>query len=193
MIHITFIGSCQTVGLCFFFQQLLKNKKNDYYISWLLYSEDFKQHLGEWSHKCENKILNYTQSMEQIKRSDVIIYQNINESKSSFANPTFLNQLKKESCILIQISCIHFDYSDFQKSLEELKKREIQKGVDIKVSKIFEKYPNCKMMLNYYHPTTFLFLEIMKEILLLLKMDFFSLHEYHFFCKNNDFMNLGIL
>jgi hypothetical protein len=193
MINITFIGSCQTVGLCFFFQQLLKNKKNDYYVSWVLYSEVFKQHLHEWSNKCENKILNYQQSMQQIKKSDVIIYQHINESKCNFSNPNFLNQVKKESCILIQISCIHFDYSYFEKSLVELKKREIQKGVDIKVSKFIESNPKYKMMLSIYHPNTFLFLEIMKEILLILNMDFFSKEEYHYYCKNEDFMNLGRL
>jgi hypothetical protein len=191
MIYITFIGSCQAVSLCFFFQQLLKNK--DYTISWVLYAEDFQQHLGPWSNKCENKILDFNQSMEQLKISDIIIYQNIDEKKSIFSNPNYLNQIKKESCKLIQFSCINFDYSDFQNSLEELKKREDQKGVDIKVSQILEKYPKKKLMLNKYHPNTFLFLEIMREILLNLNMDFFSKEEYCYFCKKNDYMNLGRL
>lgn len=193
MINITFIGNCQTVSLCFFFQQLLKNKKNDYYVAWVLYGEDFKRHLGEWSHKCENKILSYQLSIDQLKISDVIIYQNVDENKSFFSNSNYLNQIKKESCILIQIPCIYLDYSNFQNSLLEIKKREIKNNVDIKVSTIYEKYPRYKMMLSVYHPNTFLFLEIMKKILLLLKMDFFTKQEYDYYCKNEDFMNLGRL
>ena len=55
MINITFIGNCQMVSLCFYMQQLFKNDKN-YNIAWVLYSNYFIKHLGNWSIKCNNKI-----------------------------------------------------------------------------------------------------------------------------------------
>lgn len=75
--NIIFIGNCQMVSLCYFFQLLLRNNN----IFWLLYGEEFKQHLGSWSNKCKNKILDYNLSIELIKNSDFIIYQDINPNK----------------------------------------------------------------------------------------------------------------
>ena len=78
---ITFIGNCQMLTLCFYFQQLLNNNNNIY---WILYGEEFKQHLyiTNWSDKCLNKILDYDKSIQIIKNSDIIIYQNISLDKS---------------------------------------------------------------------------------------------------------------
>jgi hypothetical protein len=55
--NITFIGNCQTVSLCFYFQQLLNQNNN---ISWCLYGQECKVHLGKWTDKCKNKIIDYT-------------------------------------------------------------------------------------------------------------------------------------
>ena len=66
---ITFIGNCQTVSLCYFFQQLLNHNNNIYYLS---YSERFNRVLGKWSYKVKNKITDYTNSIEIIKKSDII-------------------------------------------------------------------------------------------------------------------------
>jgi hypothetical protein len=79
--NITFIGNCQILSLCFYFQQLL-NENN--YICWLLYGEEFKQFLGDWSMKCKNQITDYYDAIQKIKDSDIIIYQNIDEKKHSF-------------------------------------------------------------------------------------------------------------
>ena len=43
--NITFIGNCQTLILCFYFQQLL-NKDENNNICWVLYGEEFKQYLN---------------------------------------------------------------------------------------------------------------------------------------------------
>ena len=40
--NITFIGNCQLISLCFYFQQLLNENNN---ICWVLYGEEFKQHI----------------------------------------------------------------------------------------------------------------------------------------------------
>lgn len=72
---ITFIGNCQTTSLCFYFQELL----GDYNIYWLLYDNQFIKHLNEWSDKVKNKIINYDISLDIIKNSDVIVYQEISK------------------------------------------------------------------------------------------------------------------
>jgi hypothetical protein len=82
VMNITFIGNCQTISLCFYFQQLLNKDENN--ICWVLYGEEFKSNLNNWSDKCKNKIIDYHASIEKIKDSDIIIYQNINEQKSLF-------------------------------------------------------------------------------------------------------------
>ncbi len=103
--NITFIGNCQTVSLCFYFQKLLEG--TDYNISWILIADWFKQFLDKWSEKCSNKILDYNESIEQIKVSDIIIFQEIVEEKSSICNSKMLNEFKKESCVLIKIPSIY--------------------------------------------------------------------------------------
>jgi hypothetical protein len=183
---ITFIGNCQTVSLCFFFQQLLPTID----IGWVLYGIEFQQHLVAYSNKCKNKILDYSKSIERVKISDIIIYQEISEEKSLFCNSAKLEELKKSSCRLVKIPSIHLDYSKYDTSIKELQTREIEKKVDVPVSTIFEKHKEKTLMITKWHPNTFLFLELMKEICLLLEIDFFSEEQTNEFLKKNNYMEL---
>lgn len=185
--NITFIGNCQTVSLCFYFQQLLSENNN---ICWLLYGEEFKQHLNNWSVKCKNKILDYDKVIPTIKNSDIIIYQNIDVSKSLFSNTNILSKIKKDSCTLIQIPSIYLLYNNFDFSIKELIKRENKNNVDIKISNIFYKFRDTNLMLTYNHPTTFLFLEIMKILCNLLNIDFFTEEQYNLFMENKNYIGL---
>jgi hypothetical protein len=187
--NITFIGNCQTVSLCFYFQQLLFNCNN---IQWVLYGDEFKMHLNEWSHKTENKIINYDISIDVIKKSDVIIYQEISKEKSLFSNTETLQSIKKESCRLIKIPSIYFDYSNYDSSMKELKKREIINKVDISVSDILEKYKERKLMITIDHPNTFLFLEIVNELCRILNINTFTTFMRDLFLENNNYMGLPI-
>ncbi len=133
------------MSLCFYFQQLLNNDEN--YICWVLYGEEFKQHLGNWSNKCKNKIIDYDSSIQAIKNSDLIIYQNIDENKSVFSNTNKLRELTN-GCKLIQIPSIYLVYNDFNNSLKELINRENLNNVDIKISTILHKFQNINLMLT---------------------------------------------
>jgi hypothetical protein len=186
--NITFIGNCQTVSLCFYFQELLGFKKNN--ICWVLYGNEFKQHLNHWSDKCKNKIIDYHESIQQIRVSDVIIYQEINVDKSLFSNTEKLNELKRNSCKLIKIPSIYLNYRDYDNSLKKLRDIENINNVDIKVSNILETFKNFKLMFSNYHPKTFLFLKIMKEICLMLEIPFFTKEQSNNFLKNENFMGL---
>ncbi len=186
--NIIFIGNCQTISLCFYFQQLLTSE--NYNISWLLYGEEFKHHLNSWSNKCKNIILDYKVSKEKIKESDIIIYQEIILDKSLFSNFEFLNENKKESCKLIKIPSIYLNYSKYTDSLNELKNRETSKNVDLKVSTIIDKFKDKDIMLTVDHPTTFLFMEIIKELCILLNISFFSKEKETHFLSHRNYMKL---
>jgi len=186
--NITFIGNCQTISLCFYFQKLLNENYN---ICWLLFDEEFKPHItGDWCVKCKNKITDYNKSIQKIKNSDVIIYQNINVNKSSFCNRDSLQQLMKSGCKLIQISSIYLIYDDFDNSIKELINRENINNVDIKVSNILYQFKHTNLMLTHNHPKTFLFMEIVKILCNLLNLEFFKEKKYNKFLKNENYMEL---
>jgi hypothetical protein len=188
--NITFIGNCQTLSLCFYFQQLL-NKDENNNIYWLLYGEEFIPCLGDWSVKCKNKILDYDTSVQIIKDSDIIIYQNINVNKSLFSNTNTLRELKKNSCKLILIPCIYLIYDDFDNSIKELINRENKNNVDIKISNILYNFRDTNLLLSCCaHPKTFLFMEVIKVLCNLLNYDFFTEEQYNIFLKNENYMEL---
>ena len=130
--------------------------------------------MGRWSDKIKNKIDNYDISFDVIKKSDIIVYQEIVKDKSIFSNTETLQTNKKESCILLKIPYTYLDYSNYDVSIKELMRHEIEKKVDIRVSDIFDKYREMNLMVTVVHPNTFLFLEIVDELCKLLKLDTFS-------------------
>ena len=202
MRNIGFIGNCQMIGLCFYLQELLGNKYN---IRWCLYTEKFKPslykrriidnlgrkiELKHWADKCRNKIIRYDDSMNFVKSCDVIIYQKISIQTSKFFNEENILKIKKPDAKLIKLPSIFINYKNYDRSLLELQKRENQNNVDIFVSQIIDKNKPTNIMLSINHPTTFLFLEILKEICIILKINFFTNDQYLFFMKNMNFMEL---
>lgn len=188
--NITFIGNCQAVSLCFFFQMLDPSNTN---ISWILYGEEFRPHVGPgWSSKCRNKIVDYEEGMNVIKNSDVIVFQEMKPETSTFCNTKCLQDLKKESCKLIKIPCFYFDYNDFDNSLEELQRRENMNNVDVRVSTIIKDNRLRKLMLTINHPGTILLLEVMKELCVIMKIDFFPLQQYYYISNYENYMGLPV-
>ena len=183
--NITFIGNCQAVSLCFYFQQLV-----EYNISWVLYGDEFRQHIGNWSNKVNNKIFNYDEAIETVKKSDIIIYQEIKRDKSLFSNTETLQAIKKESCRLIKFPSIYLNYKCYDDSIKELKIREIENSVDISVSDIFEKFREKNLMITVNHPNTFLFIEVVNEICRILHIDTFSKLKRDIFLADNNYMKL---
>lgn len=186
--NITFIGNCQTVSLCFFLQELTESKNYNCY--YCCYGAEFIPHLGSWSNKVNNKSINDIESIEIIKNSDFIIYQEIDISKSSFSNYEKLCELKKTYCKLIKLPSIYVNYNDYDNSIKELKYREKINKVDITVSNIIDKFKEDKIVFGINHPTTFLFLEIIKELCIVLNINFFEKNEYEKYLKNFNFMGL---
>ena len=192
MINITFIGNCQMVSLCYFFQRLLD--VNKYNVKWVCYGKDF-QRVGKrrWANKCLNKILNYNDSIERLKISDVVIYQIISLEKSLFSNPETLKNIVLKHCKLITLPSIHINYRNFKQSLKELQRREQLNNIDVTVSDIIVKHTGKNLMVNdtsIKHPSTFFFMEIMKKLCKLLEVDFFSEAYYKSFMRKKNYMQL---
>lgn len=189
MLYIAFIGNCQMATLCFYLQELLKDK-NDYIIKYLQFESDFK--IGEYDGWLEkvNKVLNINERIEYIKICDYIFYQEIVTEKSIFSNEKYLLNIKKNNCKLTKLPSMYFDFYNYENSLFELTKRENQNKVDIKVSKIINKYKMYNIMLTKEHPKTFLFLQVMKEICCKMNISFFKSDVYYKFMKNDNYMNL---
>ena len=140
--------------------------------------------------KCKNKIIDYDNSIQTIKDSDIIIYQNIDVNKSLFSNTNTLSEIKKNSCKLIKIPSIYLNYNDFNNSIKELINRENENNVDIQISNILYKFKDRNLMLTCNHPNTFLFMEVIKVLCNLLNYNFFTEEQYTHFLKNNNYMEL---
>jgi hypothetical protein len=136
--------------------------------------------------------VDYDISIQTIKDSDIIVYQNVDLEKSPFSNAKTLRELMKSSCKLIQIPSIYLIYSDFDNSIKELIDRENYNNVDIRVSNIFYYHRNVNLMINRYHPNTFLFLKIVKAICDLINCKFFTIEQCNKFLKNNNYMELPV-
>ena len=184
--NIAFIGNCQMASLCFYFQQLLL----DCNVKFAVYGDEFLPHLGDWSNKVVNKIINYDESIEWIKTCDIVMYQEISKDKSVFSNTEVLIAIKKESCKLIKLPSIPLDYDNYDISINELKRRENENKVDIIVSDIFEKYREARLVRVIVHPNTFMFLEIVNKICKLLNIDTFSELKRGIFLSDDNYMNL---
>ena len=170
--NITFMGKCQTLSLCYYFQQLLDKTK--YNISWIMCSDCYLSHLNEHNvYKCDNIILN-DDIIEQIKISDVIIYQNVDEENSNFYNADKLEELKKSECKLIMIPSIYFDCDNINLSIEEIKNCNVTNDINDKLLSLFNKYKCEKLKENIKCQKTSLYLEIIKIL-----FDTLDINEYN--------------
>lgn len=179
---IVFIGNCQTLSLCYFFQLLGHSSY------WLIYGDEFFQHLTYWTVKIQNKITDWPTSLEHLQTCDVIVYQEISTAKSSFCNTETLSRLKGESCRLIKLPSIWLEYEDYENSLAELERRERLNNVDIQVSKLFS--PENRLMLTHDHPKTSIFLEIVKQLCFMLNVPYFTSAEIVAFLEYENYMGL---
>lgn len=187
--NITFIGNCQLISLCYYFQQLLESL--DCNICWVLYGDEFRPYLDEWSNKVQNKIVDYVEGIHTIQTSDIIIYLEISNAKSLFCNTEALRILKKDSCKLIKLPYIYLDYTNYESSLKELIEREMKHDVDITVSDILDNHKERILVRLINHPTTFLFLEVVDKICKLLNIDTFSSAQRNIFLQDDNYMQLS--
>lgn len=185
---ILFIGNCQMTTMCFYFQQLCCTSK--YEIKFAPFNDDVVKHLNEWSDKCKNKITNKDDIINEIKTSDVVIYQEIYEGISDISNEKYLRINVKPTCKLIKLQALNFYYDNYDESLQKLELKENTKKVDIKISDIIKQFPERNLFINNCHPNTFLFLKIIEKICLFLNIPFFNTKQLIMYLKNKNYMGL---
>lgn len=177
------------LSLCYFLQELKPKPFST--ISWAAYSPLFHRHLGQWSKKCKNLVLDTQKTLSHIRLSDVIVYQQCKSTKSSYCNSEYLEKMKKRSCRLIQISSIYVDIPNFDSSIQDMVDRENTNNPTLRVSDLLKHFYGKKdTMLNKNHPNTFLLLEIVKELSVMLKVPFFKNPEYNRFLTKRNWMQL---
>ena len=196
-INIAFIGTCQSVSLCYFLQQCLINN-TQYNIQWVCYDKSFLQHLTEWSDKCTNKILDEEEGIQYVKNCDYIIYHPIQASKSAFFYTENLSILKNPECRMMSLQRIHIDYYNdpvnyhlYLESIQETKRREQLNNVDILVSYIFENNKlDIPLLLTPNHPTTYVFLEMLLQICHLIPVPYVTNDQFMHYMTNMNYMEL---
>jgi len=182
---ITFIGNCQLVALCYYAQQLTDDAR------WVCYGNEFLPFLDSWSDKCVDKILHHEGAIARVRESDVIVYQEVVGTKSTFCNEWTLQELKAPGCMLLKVPSIQWDYNDVD-IVKGLRDREIANNVNITASDMFERFRDTKLMMDICHPTTFMFLEIVREICTRTGLKFFTDEQVARFLENENHMGLPV-
>jgi hypothetical protein len=187
---IGFVGNCQMVTLCYYTQQLLKDHNHE--IRWVCYNYLFLEHFdteNRWGDKCVNKIYDTTEGIEFIKKCDIIFYQKIRPETSQYFNFNNIITYNKYARF-ISMPSIKIDLKNVEESLKKLRMREVKYKHDICITSIFKKHTEDVLLLSHDHPTTFLFMEIMKKICKFLNVPFFKNEQYQMFMSNNNYMGL---
>ena len=165
---ICFVGNCQTVGLAYF----LKRCVPDQHIVWCCYGEEFLQHLGSWTQGVE-KLTVDDESIAAIAQCDVLVYQRILPETSPRFHTQQLLSYCSPRCVTISVSSAYLEVDDLDASLEELARRDV--GVDIRVSELVRTstLPPSSLFLSRSHPSTALFMMILRQLCDRLGLPFF--------------------
>ena len=194
MIRIGFVGNCQTLGLLFFFKDLVRDL--NYELKWICYREP----LPNWKiirraktiFDCEQNIIqDIEEKINYLKKCNYIIYQPIKEETSINFNFKKILSYSNKNCKLISFITIFITKNrNFKKQIKELSRREQYYNTNIKISNFLKNYEgNCeKIMLSRNHPTTITFLELIKQICNIININFFD--DTSKYLKNINFIHL---
>jgi len=184
---IAIIGNCQMLSTAFYLQQ----NTDKYLIKWCLYSESFIRHLGRWTDKCNDiMILDVNDCIEFIKEADIIICQKLSLNASKYFNYNLILTYIKQNCKIITIPSIYCDMNDFDNSIKELQKRELENNNDILVSKIIIKNKNNYPMITINHPTTIIFITIVNIIFTLINHPKICPYLRNYYLEKSNFIEL---
>ena len=168
-----FMGNCQMVALC----QYIRNLSHDYETLWAC-PERFKDSFWATSkprfenifgnEQIQYNITERGKIIESLQTTDVVIYQPHFDSNNIVEDTCISNQIK------ITIAPI------FVNSTERMKIKEKKYNTSIRASEIIERNKDQKLYIKDKdnHPSSFLLLEIIKEICSLLDIEFYQDSQY---------------
>ena len=168
-----FMGNCQMVALC----QYIRNLSRDYETLWVC-PDRFKDSFWVTSkprfenifgiEQSKHNITEHSKIIESLQTTDVVVYQPHFDSNNIVEDNCRNNQIK------ITIAPI------FVNSTERMKIKEKKYNTNIKVSEIIEKNKDKTLYVKDKdnHHSSFLLLEIVREICALLNIEFYQDEKY---------------
>ncbi len=163
---IAYVGNCQTAGLCKFTAELPSTPQ----VRWLCYTSEWDiwnkdvrvfgaEQLGRHLYREE-------ECNEYLRTCDLVVYQNI----QGWSDRQFFEGKIPETCQTISLPPVYLS------NVAGMIEREERLQIDISVAELVARYPDKVMHLNAKgnHITTFLTLEILREICRRANLEFFT-------------------
>lgn len=172
---VSLVGNCQTKALTWYIRKLNPNLD----VAWIypgFLPEHFQQQ--HFRGKQTPTIINLEDGVQRLKSSDYVIFQPIQIKKSKYFNYI---QIKRYAAKAKTISINSFFFSHREadhRSLRKMINKNIHLGVDIPGLRILNKCIKALKCSQPNHPSAVYFLELMREICLILKWNYYSDEQY---------------
>jgi len=185
---ISLVGNCQTQCYSYFLKMLMPEED----IYWCAYRDPLPWNWMRDDYGVYH--IGVDDGVKHIEESDVVIYQPIaSDQTSEFYHMGLMENYISDSAKSITVPIVVFDVEkDYDSQIRRLRRKENFKSMEIKAVPYFQKYKDRTedLMLNYNHPTTFLFLEILREVCLKMDFPFFEDERYNELILERNFMEL---
>jgi hypothetical protein len=174
--NIALYGNCQTRALFFYIKKLQPNAN----IKWICPDLAFDKKVHVWAHTQEfegkfvESLYNVDKSIDFIKQSDVVIYQNIDTARSPQINQDIIKKHAKQNVDLISISSYYYD-SSLKNPLDGMISRESKLKVSISSVELIIKNSNIHSMEQVHnHPNVHYFIDLCESICSMINWKQFS-------------------
>jgi len=181
---ITLLGNCQTKALTWYIQQLNEN----FDVKWVQTKFGRGKNWakpGSFEGKPVPTVTGKENAIKRLMNSSFLIYQNL----SSEASDNFHNEkikLYNPTCNFISISSFYFHPNNSQENgLTGMIHRANVFDIDVPAHKIIEQHGSKIEIVNSQpnHPSTFYFLELVREICKRTGWDYYSEEQYNQYLK----------
>ncbi|MBN2714706.1 MAG: hypothetical protein JXX14_02555 [Deltaproteobacteria bacterium] len=171
MKKICFIGNCQMLSLCIFFEELLDKSK--YSVQWLCHHVSFHQHLGPWCRRPDDPttfrcrvILDEEQAREALLNCDILVYQSLSVKASPVFSPYLDNDgILNLHCTKVSFPSIHFKLDEVEHNYNYMKEKEQLHNISVPLADyLLENYQTRYLLLREQHPTTLFFKYLIEQV-----------------------------
>lgn len=195
MEKICIVGNCQMSSLLVYLSETIDINK--YSLKWIafskFYGEQTKAHSNRIASRIEGRgkiIIDENEGRDALEECNILIYQHISDKRSTYFNSQILSKIK---CKKISFPRILFDKRKIKLTYEGMKVREEKNSVDIKLSDyILENHEKIDLLLSQNHPTTTLFIYMLKQIMHNMEISFDEERMEKFSLEDRNYAKLPI-
>lgn len=168
------VGNCQVLGLVVYIKELCRiNQEQDkYIIKWCPYDDEIRNAVFGWQEDC--KINDEQDGINFLKEADILIYQHIQQSTSRLFNTDIVMSYIKKECKLISMVSIVLSKDNFESDLSKLVKQDLKYNNTLQIGAIVQQNLKKFLMLSCCHPTSFFYLQIMKQLCPMIGLTYFE-------------------